>query len=129
MTAVSSAGLWFSGDPELRGIAVLLWGFLAGMCALHIEVSRSLLASLRLQQASIRLSANLADEQDRLSQLNDQLTTTNSQLDHIARHDALTGLFNRRGTLEALEQVLADSAGRSVGLLFIDLDRFKSARA
>lgn len=126
MTAVSSAGLWFSGDPELRGIAVLLWGFLAGMCALHIEVSRSLLASLRLQQASIRLSANLADEQDRLSQLNEQLTSTNSQLDHIARHDALTGLYNRRGTLEALEQVLADAAGRSVGLLFIDLDRFKA---
>lgn len=126
ITAVSSAGLWLSGDPELRTIALMLWGFFVAMCALHLEVSRSQLASLRLQQASIRLSANLATEQEQLSQLNDQLLSTNHQLDHMARHDPLTGLFNRRGTLEALDQVLAAADGRSVGLLFIDLDRFKA---
>jgi diguanylate cyclase (GGDEF)-like protein len=50
-----------------------------------------------------------------------------AQLAHQARHDALTGLFNRREFEHRLEQALeAVKAGGDEGVaLFIDLDRFK----
>jgi diguanylate cyclase (GGDEF)-like protein/PAS domain S-box-containing protein len=49
------------------------------------------------------------------------------QLIHLATHDSLTGLHNRYACLRALDAALvrAGDTGRAVGVLFIDLDRFK----
>lgn len=44
-------------------------------------------------------------------------------LEHLARHDALTGLANRSVLIEQLEQIIA--ARQSTAAVFIDLDRFK----
>ena len=56
-----------------------------------------------------------------------ELEELNAQLKNLATKDALTGLFNRRYFLEALELEFARSQrhGRVFSLLFIDLDRFK----
>jgi diguanylate cyclase (GGDEF)-like protein len=45
-----------------------------------------------------------------------------------ARHDALTGLLNRRAFMELLPQALAraDRSGSPLALLFLDLDGFKA---
>ena len=55
------------------------------------------------------------------------LTRVNLELSHLARHDHLTGLFNKAMFLDTLE--LANSRlGRSsgnLGVLYIDLDGFK----
>lgn len=50
------------------------------------------------------------------------------KLDHLASHDSLTGLPNRRLFLERLELALARAKRHEtqVALLFIDLDQFKS---
>lgn len=50
------------------------------------------------------------------------------RLDHLAHHDALTGLPNRLHFMTALERSLAhaDRECRSLALLFVDLDRFKA---
>ncbi len=47
---------------------------------------------------------------------------------HAAQTDALTGLFNRGALLERLERELERSRryGRSLAVIFFDLDRFKS---
>ncbi len=45
------------------------------------------------------------------------------QLQHRATHDSLTGLLNRAGLHEALEQAV--HAQQSLALMLIDLDRFK----
>ena len=49
------------------------------------------------------------------------------ELQHLAQHDMLTGLPNRRYLQERLAQALAQAqrGGRRLALLFIDLDRFK----
>ena len=44
-------------------------------------------------------------------------------LEHLARHDALTGLVNRSVLIERLEQLLEQQL--PVAAVFIDLDRFK----
>ncbi|RDV03387.1 GGDEF domain-containing protein [Undibacter mobilis] len=48
--------------------------------------------------------------------------------DHRARHDALTGLPNRHGLVNAAEAKLAAACetGRPLSLLFVDLDGFKA---
>jgi diguanylate cyclase (GGDEF)-like protein/PAS domain S-box-containing protein len=48
------------------------------------------------------------------------------QLQHAASHDVLTGLANRARFFEHLRGVLADDrSGPYVGVLYVDLDRFK----
>src|SRR5206468_11148756 len=49
------------------------------------------------------------------------------RLQHLADHDALTGLFNRRRFTEELEQTLKQSRrfAESGAVLFLDLDGFK----
>jgi diguanylate cyclase (GGDEF)-like protein len=62
-----------------------------------------------------------------LGQLAD-LTSSRAAFEHLARHDALTGLPNRRMCFEQLEQAL-QRARRQQGemaLLFVDLDHFKA---
>jgi diguanylate cyclase (GGDEF)-like protein/PAS domain S-box-containing protein len=51
---------------------------------------------------------------------------TTERLEFLARHDALTGVLNRRGTETVLEAELAAlQPGRSLALAYLDLDRFK----
>lgn len=52
---------------------------------------------------------------------------TEEQIRHLAYHDALTGLPNRRLFKDRLEQALAlaNRQGRQVGVMVVDLDHFK----
>ena len=52
---------------------------------------------------------------------------TESRMRRLASYDSLTGLANRAYFTQCLERALdvAQSQGHSVGLLFLDLDRFK----
>lgn len=60
-------------------------------------------------------------------ELNQKLLAARGELEHQARHDVLTGLFNRRAILEHLEAQLvrARRLGRSIGVVLLDVDRFK----
>lgn len=51
--------------------------------------------------------------------------TAESQLQHLAFYDSLTGLPNRRLCIDRIESVLSEPDGPQLALLFIDLDRFK----
>lgn len=50
------------------------------------------------------------------------------QIEHMAHHDALTGLANRHVAKLRLAAAIAQArrSGEKVGVLFVDLDRFKS---
>jgi diguanylate cyclase (GGDEF)-like protein len=62
-----------------------------------------------------------------LSAAKEALTGQGRVLEMMAHHDALTGLPNRALLNDRLAQALAQArrSGRPVGLLFLDLDRFK----
>ena len=62
------------------------------------------------------------------TRLQDELSAEQARLAHLAYHDALTGLPNRRLFFERLSHALhlRQRHGRDVGLLFIDVDSFKA---
>src|SRR5581483_8089478 len=59
---------------------------------------------------------------------NEQLAHANAQLQHVATHDALTGLPNRLLLADRLERAIAqcERYQRRFAVLLFDLDRFKS---
>lgn len=127
LIATSTATLLSHESSLLQTLGVLSIFFGFTLLALHHAVSRNVLDAIRLQWRSQRLLRDLAHERSELTGVNDQLAAINKRLAHQATHDPLTGLYNRRGTLELLDQLLAGAdATRPVGLLFCDLDRFKA---
>lgn len=52
---------------------------------------------------------------------------TKAQLSHLAYHDALTGLPNRKSLHQQMQRAISRShrSGKPVGVLFLDLDGFK----
>jgi diguanylate cyclase (GGDEF)-like protein len=60
--------------------------------------------------------------------LQEELAIEQARLEHHAFHDALTGLPNRRLFFDRLSHALdlSQRHGRGIGLLFADVDRFKS---
>ena len=64
---------------------------------------------------------------EELSAQKREIELAKQQSDHSANHDLLTGLPNRRAFHNELNAMInrANSDGTAIGLLFIDLDRFK----
>jgi diguanylate cyclase (GGDEF)-like protein len=62
-----------------------------------------------------------------LTQLKD-LTRSRAAFEHLARHDPLTNLPNRRACFERLELALTEARinNQQMALLFVDLDHFKA---
>jgi len=75
----------------------------------------------------IRAMGRRSKAEGELRQAQQQLLDSNRQLEHVARHDALTGLANRRSFDEALVRETARSrrSATPLALLMIDIDHFK----
>lgn len=129
----------------LGAIALLNLTFLfAGLWLSRRYITGPILASVKAIQRvrngdySHRLPVKTGDELAILScAFNDMSETlarqiaererTEAQLQHLAAHDPLTGLYNRRHLQEELERQLAVSRRHGVtgALMFLDLDDFK----
>lgn len=74
-----------------------------------------------------RMEEELKRTAAELIRSNAELQRSASQLNHIANHDSLTGLPNRKLFYERLEHAIEWATERQqlVGLLFLDLDGFK----
>ena len=83
-------------------------------------------AGLRIAAARRRRAPDPAP--DPRPELDDAVAALQEQLAHDATHDHLTGLANRASLMLELERATARAkrSGHGFGLLFIDLDRFKS---
>ena len=74
------------------------------------------------------LARSFQDMEQQISRQLAELNLSRDAMAHLAHHDTLTGLPNRRMFEQRLAQVLELSrrSGRSCALLFVDLDDFKA---
>jgi diguanylate cyclase (GGDEF)-like protein len=119
--AVAELALIMGNTRESIAVAVAGLVWLVLTVSFHNLVHDGVIASLRLRWHTDELVRSLQSERALLAE-------ANSLLAHQAVHDSLTGLRNRRGTMEVLEQELerARREGSRVAVLYIDLDRFKN---
>ena len=99
---------------------VVVGALLAAPCALAVQAVRGVLASATVATGAVLSGVVLAGYLVQL--LRDRAAT-----EHDATHDGLTLLPNRLLLVDRLERSIAHArrSDRAVGLLFIDLDRFK----
>lgn len=91
-------GIVLAGDPLLYVGFLQAPLYLWAMTAAAFKLNKMQIATLRSERAHV----------------------------HLARHDALTGILNRVGFIDALEAKLAaDGREKPCALLFLDLDNFK----
>lgn len=66
--------------------------------------------------------------EDALRTNNGELNRLLSELDHVAKHDHLTGMLHRGSAVKAAEEALiaCGLGGQSLGVVLFDLDHFKS---
>jgi diguanylate cyclase (GGDEF)-like protein/PAS domain S-box-containing protein len=92
-------------------------------------------AERALQRAKDELEQRVLERTNELTVTNEQLqkeiferVQAEQRIWHVAHHDALTGLPNRTLLHDRLEQGLAQALrdNHRVGVMFLDLDRFKS---
>jgi diguanylate cyclase (GGDEF)-like protein len=127
LSVASSTTMVLSGDRRLQGLGAVALVYCSTLVILHKVVSRGTRRAIDAQWRSEELLRTQASDQVRLTAAYRQLAETNEQLAHQATHDPLTGLVNRRGTIDQLDRLLSFAAdGQSVSVLFIDLDRFKA---
>lgn len=124
LLVLTGTALLSHSDERLRSLGVIAIFYGAAMLVLHHMVSLTTEDSIRLEWNSAQLLDRLRAEQTMMTRTNELLGKTNDELAFQASHDPLTGLHNRRGTLDELERLLHDE--QPVGLLFLDLDRFKA---
>ena len=75
----------------------------------------------------IRDHTHLREIQHDLQHKNDKLNEMVEVLDHVARHDHLTGLLHRGSAVAAAESALVEAGlkGRPFGVVVFDMDHFK----
>lgn len=80
-----------------------------------------------LKRAKDRLRASLQVSEERLRTAGLERERVDEQIRFTARHDILTGLTNRSGFVDALQQAIerAQRDGESFAVLYLDLDHFK----
>jgi len=95
--------------------------------ALRAEVGERRLAEEALRELIGSLESVVAERTSLLSAAVQELSTAKERVETLAHHDPLTGLPNRRLLLDRLQLAMANARRRKrqVGILFIDLDRFK----
>lgn len=75
---------------------------------------------------SLRRTRHLEVLMTNLRETTEQLRRNGAKLDHVARHDALTGLSNRISFRDDVAACLRRTRrGQSLAVLYLDLDRFK----
>ncbi|MEX6505142.1 GGDEF domain-containing protein [Jiella sp. M17.18] len=117
LLAPPALGVLLRGAPAAP-VAAAFWLGVTSLCGAMILCIGWVLPAVRRQ----------SKEQGKLQSLTGLLKQRSQDLERAASTDALTGMHNRRFFDEALREYIAAFAqvGRPLGLVIIDLDRFKA---
>jgi len=124
--------LWWIAGGVLAILGLLYLAQFAVVRRAHAILDRQ---ESELQDANRDLDARVRLRTRELEEANRSLEgevaerrAAESRLDHLARHDPLTGLPNRFAFDEKLDAAIrrAEQGGGQLAVLFIDLDRFKA---
>ena len=119
-----AAGLfWYRLHRTSAGVMATVFGFIAWGLFPTVVAVRSITPTLKLESEIWNIPKYLVAVGMIVTLLEDQIRWS----EHLAYHDALTGLPNRRLLQDRLLQAMAhaDRASRKVAVLLLDLDDFK----
>ena len=132
IAAAGSGALLLRESSELQWMAPLFLLYLLTSAIFTRWGNRMYLRSLSIEAANGRLVRRLArqaeDQEAIIAKRTAELRRHQRSLEHLANHDALTGLPNRLSMFQMLSYGVARASrsGGRFGLLFLDLDRFKA---
>ncbi len=95
--------------------------------SLHLEVFRLLATFAAVSFKNAKHNIKLTEEIDKRIDIQGELEDINRRLDHLAKHDDLTGIYNRR-TFEIVYQEIFEDArnkGLHLTVMILDIDHFK----
>ncbi len=99
----------------------------AGLLVALLTLVWRYLVVRRLNNALDVRNTEIDEQRKELAAMNATLRMQAAKLKHTATTDSLTGILNRRGLLQQLEQRFDEcrAQGRELGLMLIDFDHFK----
>ncbi len=127
-------GFFLEGDAEHFSLGILMLVYMGAITSSSFLVNRGILDNIKIKYEN----ANLAEElslKRKVEAINHELKTeigerqrAEERIWHLAYHDTLTGLPNRMLLQDRLSRALTHAQRRQgkIGILFIDLDRFKT---
>ncbi|MEO5573904.1 MAG: EAL domain-containing protein [Gammaproteobacteria bacterium] len=126
--------LYAQHDATYTSMCLFLVVYTLSLLGTFRMVHRNLIENIRIKLKNEHLTKSLSLMQ-RIEEINQELASevgerkrVEDRMRHLAYHDALTGLPNRSLLKDQLGKLLdtAQLTQQQVGVLFIDLDRFKT---
>lgn len=114
-------------DEKSFGVMTVQHSHKNAFNALQLEVFRLLATFASVSFMNAQHNYALTEEIEKRTSIQEELEIINHQLDHLAKHDDLTGVYNRR----TFEQVYLDAfndsmkLGQSLTVMILDIDHFK----
>ncbi|MEO6697684.1 MAG: EAL domain-containing protein [Gammaproteobacteria bacterium] len=133
-TVPVTLGFLLQGDSEHLSLATLMLVYMGGITSSSFLVNRGIVENIKIRYENRNLAQELALKRQ-VETINHELKTEISERQHaeeriwhLAYHDTLTGLPNRMLLQDRLSRALTYAQRRQgmIGILFIDLDRFKT---
>ncbi len=130
LTRLGATSLGLTGLGILLLTAVLMGG-LRRLVVRPLEILRRAAGRIGAGELRPEIPIRSRDELGTLAEavrgMGDNLARYRAEIEHLAFHDHLTGLPNRRLMRELLDERIAEAGreGRALAVLYIDLDNFK----
>ena len=129
-----TVGFFLEGDAEHLSLGILMLVYMGAITSSSFLVNRGIVENIKIKYENTNLAQELSLKHQ-VEAANRELKTEISERQraeeriwHLAYHDTLTGLPNRMLLQDRLSRALTYAQRRQgmIGILFIDLDRFKT---